>query len=184
MSQRARAVRSRFGPLAILCGVLWAVLGWIATTNPIYWSPSSPFDYASVVSFSAALIALAACLWELRVFPTRAVTVGGAAAALGLFTAGVANIVEDGFGLGALGVVYVTGILVGTLALIPMGVGLARASRPGWIALGPLLSFPGLIFVASESWGTAILATTWIALGALHGLGRLPLAVSGEPSSG
>jgi hypothetical protein len=150
--------------------------------DPIYWSPTLPSDYASVVSFSAALVMLAACLWELRLYPTRAVTIGGAAASLGLFTAGVANLLEDGFGLRALGIVYVTAILVGTLALIPTGVGLARASRPGWIALGPLLSFPGLIFVATESWGTATLATTWIALGALHGLGRLRLSVRDSAS--
>lgn len=175
-------LRSRFGLIAILCGVLWAVRGWVGTMDPIYWSPVSITDYASVASYGAALIALAACVWELRVFPTRAVTVGGAAAALGLFTAGLANILEDGFGLGAFGIVYVAGVLGGTLALIPIGVGLARASRPGWIALGPLLSFLGLILV-SAWWGAAILATTWVAFGALHGLGRLPLAVRRESSS-
>ena len=115
--------------------------------DPDYFSPVLAVDYAAVASFSAALIVLAACVWDLRVVPTRAVAVGGAAAALGLFIAGVANILEDGFGASALGVAYVTGVLVGTLSLIPMGVGLARGRGSRWIALGPLLSFQD-----SSSW--------------------------------
>jgi hypothetical protein len=140
--------------------------------DPVYYSPVSVVDYASVASFSAALITLAACVWDLRVVPSRAVTVGGAAAAAGLSIAGVANLIEDGFGVGAFGIAYVAGILVGTFALIPTGVGLALGNGTRWIALGPLASFLGLILVA-QSWGAAILATTWLALGALHGLGRL-----------
>ena len=177
MIQGARTIRSRFGPLAVLCGVLWAVRGWVGTMDPEYFSPVSAVDYAAVASFSAALIVLAACVWDLRVVPTRAVAVGGAAAALGLFIAGVANILEDGFGASALGVAYVTGVLVGTLSLIPMGVGLARGRGSRWIALGPLLSFLGLIFLVS--WGTVILVVTWIALGTLHILGRVRLAQPG-----
>jgi hypothetical protein len=159
----------------MLCGLVWAVLAWIGTMDPVYYSPVSVVDYASVASFSAALITLAACVWDLRVFPSRAVTVGGAAAAIGLSIAGVANLIEDGFGVGALGVAYVAGIVVGTFALIPTGVGLLLRNGTRWIALGPLVSFLGLILVA-QWWGAAILATTWIALGALHGLGRLRLA--------
>jgi hypothetical protein len=68
--------------------------------------------------------------------------------------------------------VFVTGVLVGAVALIPLGVGLAREHGTRWMALGPLLSFPGLILV-SQWWGSGILATTWIALGTLHSLGRL-----------
>jgi hypothetical protein len=149
---------------------------------PVYWSPSSAIDYASVASFSAALIVLAACLWELRVVPAFAVTIGGSAAALGLFAAGAANLLEDAFGLEAFGVAYVGGVLIGTFALIPMGVGLARGNGPRWIALAPLLSFPGLIFL-TQWWGTAILVTTWITFGVLRSLGRLRLAVRGDASA-
>ena len=165
------ALPARFGPLAILCGLLWAVLAWIGTMEPVYYSPVSVVDYASVASFSAGLITLAACVWDLRL-SSRAVAVGGAAAAVGLFIAGVANLIEDGFGVGAFGIAYVGGILVGTLALIPTGVGLALVKGTRWIALGPLISFLGLIFVA-QWWGAAILATTWMALGALRSLSRL-----------
>jgi hypothetical protein len=171
VTQIGRAPRG-FGPLAIVCGVLWAVSGWITTMDPSYWSPSATIDYAAVASFTAALIALAACTWDLRAIRSRLVTVGGAAAALGLFTAGVANILEDWFGVREFGTVFVTGVLVGAVALIPLGVGLARERGTRWMALGPLLSFPGLILV-SQWWGAGILATTWIALGALHSLGRL-----------
>lgn len=172
--EAAQSRRSWFGPVAILCGVLWAVHGWIGMMNPSYWAASSTVDYASVVSFSAALVALAACIWYLRVIRTRAVTVGGAAAAGGLLIAGIANIIEDGFGVRAFVVAYIPGVLIGTFALIPMGVGLARGARPRWIALAPLASFPGLIF-QSQWYGTAVLVTTWIAVGALHSVGILPL---------
>jgi hypothetical protein len=140
--------------------------------DPTYWSPSSAVDYASVAFFSAALIAFALCVWDLRVLPTRAVTIGGAATALGLFTAGVANLLEDWFGLQAFGIPFVGGILVGSFGLIPTGVGLALGNGTRWIALGPLLSFPGLIFL-SMWWGMGILAATWIAVGALQSFGRL-----------
>jgi len=96
----------------------------------------------------------------------------GAATALGLFTAGVANLLEDWFGLQVFGIPFVGGILVGSFGLIPTGVGLALGSGTRWIALGPLLSFTGLIFV-SMWWGMGILAATWIALGALQSFGRL-----------
>jgi hypothetical protein len=140
--------------------------------DPSYWSPISTVDYASVAFGSAALMALAVCVWELRVLSTPAVTIGGAAAALGLLAAGVANMLEDWFGLPAFGVPFAGGLLVGSFALIPMGVGLARGSGSRWIALGPLLTFPGLIFL-SQWWGMAIVATTWVALGAFRFLGRL-----------
>ena len=163
-----------FASIALVGGAVWAARIWIVTMDPTYWSPSSTLDYAAVALYSAGLITLAMCIWRLRVVHTPAVLRGGAAAALGLSTAGVANLVEDGLGVKPFGVVYLAGVLVGTFALIPLGVGLARARRPRWIAAAALLTFLGLIF-SSQWYGNVVLAGTWITAGVLHLAGAFPL---------
>lgn len=50
--------------------------------DPTYWSPRSTLDYSAVALYSAGLIALALCIWRLRVVHTPAVSRGGAAATL------------------------------------------------------------------------------------------------------
>lgn len=163
-----------FAPVAMGTGAVWAARIWIMTMDPTYWSPASTLDYAAVALYSAGLITLAMCMWRLRVVHTPAVSRGGAAAALGLGTAGIANLVEDGLGLKPFGAVYVAGVLIGTFALIPLGIGLARARRPPWLAAAALLTFPGLIFL-SQWYGNVVLAGTWITAGVLHLAGAFPL---------
>lgn len=170
-----------FAPVALMAGVVWAARIWIVTMDPSYWSPSSTLDYAAVALYSAGLITLALCLWCLRVVHTPAVSRGGAAAALGLGTAGIANLVEDGLGLKPFGVVYVAGVLIGTFALIPLGIGLARARRPRWLAAAALLTFPGLLFL-SQWYGNVVLAGTWISAGVLHLAGAIPLESDDIPA--
>jgi hypothetical protein len=163
-----------FAPVALRAGATWAARVWIVTLDPIYWAPSSTLDYAAVALYSAGLITLALCIWRLRVVHTPAVSRGGAAAALGLGTAGIANLVEDGLGLKPFGVVYAAGVLIGTLALLPLGIGLARAGRPPWLAAAALLTFPGLLLL-SQWYGNAVLAGTWIAAAVLRLAGAFPL---------
>lgn len=170
-----------FAPVALMAGAVWAARIWIVTMDPTYWSPSSTLDYAAVALYSAGLITLALCLWRLRVVHTPAVSRGGAAAALGLGTAGIANLIEDGLGLKPFGVLYVAGVLIGTFGLIPLGVGLARARRPPWIAGAALLTFPGLIFL-SQWYGNVVLAGTWITAGVLHLAGAFPLERDDTPA--
>lgn len=170
-----------FAPIALVAGAVWAARTWIVTMDPTYWSPSSTLDYAAVALYSAGLITLAVCIWRLRVTHTPVISRGGAAAALGLGAAGIANLVEDGLGLKSFGVVYVAGVLIGTFALIPFGIGLARAGRPPWLAAAALLTFLGLIF--STQWhGNVVLAGTWITAGILHLAGAFPLEPDDIPS--
>ncbi len=71
-------------------------------------------------------------------------------------------------------------IIVGTLALIPLGVGLARAkARP--FAAAVLLTFAGLI-LSSTWYGNLILAGTWVSAGLLHLAGAFPLARDDTPA--
>jgi len=132
-------------------------------------------DYAAVASYSAALIALAAGVWLSPGIAAGWVSVVSAVAAAGLLGAGIANMAEDWFGIRVVGVVYVAAILVGTFALLPLGVLLGRDARTRWIALLPLLTVAGLVSI-SQWYGAAILAVTWVVAGALHTVGRLPLS--------
>ena len=156
-----------FAPIALVTGAVWAVRTWIVTMDPTYWAPRSTLDYAAVALYSAGLITLAVCIWRLPVAHTPAISRSGAAAVLGLGAAGIANLVEDGLGLKSFGVVYVAGVLIGTFALIPLSIGLARAGRPPWLAAAALLTFFGLIY-SSQWYGNVVLAGTWIAAGVLH----------------
>ena len=151
--------------------------------DPTYWSPTSMLDYAAVALYSGGLITLALCIWRLRVLRTPAVSLGGAAAAFGLGAAGIVNLIEDGLGLKALGVVYVAAILIGTLALIPLGLGLARSKGPRWVGAVALLTLAGLI-LSSTWYGNLILAGTWVCAGLLHHSGAFPLAGNNMPVSG
>ena len=169
-----------FAPLALVGGAVWAARAWITTMDPKYWSPTSMLDYAAVALYSAGLITLALCIWRLRVVRRFAVSRGGAAAVFGLGAAGIANLVEDGLGFKSLGFFYVGAILVGTFALIPLGVGLARA-KSRLLAAAVLLTFAGLIL--SSTWfGNLILAGTWVSAGLLHLAGASPLARDDTPA--
>lgn len=147
---------------AMINGVTWGAHGLIATTGPAYYAPRSGLDYAAVLTYTAGLVLLATCVWWLKVGAGRWVRASAAAAAVGLFTAGVANLFEDGLGL-PLGWLYVAAVLVGTVALLAFGVGLLRARiwRRGGLVMATLA---GLLLVSS--WvGGAVLAFIWIAAG-------------------
>lgn len=153
-----------FGPIAVLTGLLWGLRGWVALSDPRYWAPSTAVDYAAVILFSAALMSLGACVWWLRLGADRLVRAGGAFAAGGLMTAGIANLLEDGAGLRPLGLAYIAGVLIGTFALVPLGAGLLRGPRTRWLGGLALLTVPALIWMSTWP-GTTVLASIWVATG-------------------
>ena len=153
-----------FGPTALLSGILWGLRGWVGLSDPRYWAPVTGTDFAAVFLFSGALLSLAACVSWLRLGHDSLVRVGGAVAATGLFAAGIANLLEDAAGLRGFGLAYVTSVVVGTLALVPLGAGLLRAPDTRWLGGLVLLTVPALM--AMTTWpGTAVLTVSWVAAG-------------------
>lgn len=151
-----------WGPVGVLCGVAWAARAAIAIADPVYYAPSTALDYAAVMAGSAALALLAAGVWGIGVAGSRAVSWSRALAAIGLLTAAVANLAEDGLGL-PVGAVYVAAVLVGTLSLLAFGIALVR-SRASWRGTLVLLSLAGLL-LSSTLAGGAILAVSWAVTG-------------------
>jgi hypothetical protein len=142
----------------LLTGVTWAALSLMEFAHPDYWDPVSVLDWASIWLFSAALLLLVpAVLLIGRLAPGTSVTAVARIVASGAVVAGVANGLEDGLGVSSMGMLYVAGILVAGLGLLPLAVALRRSGsvRLGWLTaalfLG-ILTFPlggGLIVLVA-----------------------------------
>ena len=134
----------------------------VTTTGPVYYSPASVVDYAAVVLYTTGLVLLATCVWTLRAGSGRITSSAASAAAAGLVTAGVANLLEDGLGL-PLGWLYVAAVLTATVALIALCAALARerSLRPGILIAVTI----GGLFLVTTWLGGAILAAGWTTAG-------------------
>jgi hypothetical protein len=144
--------------LALLTSVAWIGHALVTTLAPVYYAPQSVIDYAAVVAYTTGLVLLAACVWTLRTAAGRWRWTFASAAAVGLFAAGVVNLLEDGFGL-PLGWLYVASASIGIVALVALLIALLRERSWGPAILvaatlgGCSWSVPGSAAPSSPSLG-------------------------------
>lgn len=106
-----------------ISGVLYLTRELMELGSPAYSNPSTVFDYTAVVTTTLWMVALGAALASLAI--TR--TVGGAARVVAwvpsaaLAIGGVANLLEDGLGMSALGIVFGIGGGLSVLGLLALG---------------------------------------------------------------
>ncbi len=112
----------------LVTGSAWAARSLLEFAHPEYWSPETTLDYVAVWLFTICLLLLApTVLFIGRLASTGSVMAVAAVVAIGAATAGGANAIEDGFGVKALGTLYVIGSLTAWLGLLPLAVLFHRA---------------------------------------------------------
>jgi hypothetical protein len=127
-----------------LVGVLWGMRSLQAFTEPNFTDPESASDWWAVVSFSLAFTLLPvglALLVRLTQRGGRTSRVLLAIVALGAVTTAIANVIEDGMGVDAAGIVYLVSTSLTMLMMIALA-GVLLASRPRWpgvVVLGTLI---------------------------------------------
>jgi hypothetical protein len=155
--------------LFILVGVLWCARSLQSFTDPAFTDPETPSDWFAVVSFSAALLALALAL------PSFARLVGGRfpfavsfVPAAGAAVAGVGNLLEDGAQLDWAGDrLYLPGIALLPLGLVAFTVTVAAVGRGGsrLLAAVPAATLIGIVLL--EVGGGVLVLAAWLAAAAI-----------------
>jgi hypothetical protein len=109
--------------LFVISGVLYLTRGLIELGSPAYFNPSTVFDYTAVVTTTLWMIALAAATVSLAIthMVKGAARVVAWVPSVGLAIGGVANLLEDGFGMSALGFVFGIGNLLSLVGLLALG---------------------------------------------------------------
>jgi hypothetical protein len=145
----------------VLVGVLWAVRSLQSFTEPNFTDPESASDWWAVVSVSLALALLPAgmvLLVGLSQPVNRTLGVLLVLAALGSATAAIANVVEGGLGVDAVGNVYYGSILLLLLTMLALA-GVLVAGSPRWPGAAVLATLIGLILL--ESGGGVLILLVW-----------------------
>jgi peptidoglycan/LPS O-acetylase OafA/YrhL len=140
------------------------VIGFADTNSD---DPQSVSDYAAVTLFSAALVgasAALAVLRRLRAGSSRsAPSVGLGVAAAGAALAGVGNLIEDGLGISAFGLLFALGGLVLVIGLLTAATMVLTTGWPlRWVGIGLVLLAVG--FAIGEEPGFALVGVTWLVL--------------------
>ncbi len=150
--------------LFVVVGLLWAFRSLQSFTDPGFTDPGSAWDWLAVVSFSAALFALAFALPSLaRLVGGRIPLMVSLIPAAGALIAGIGNLLEDGAQLEWAGDwIYVPsvtllapGILGFTIAVAVAGQGSARR-----LAVVPAATLVGSLLL--ESGGGIIVLAAWL----------------------
>lgn len=91
--------------------------------DPSFRYPTTPFDYAAVAGTTVAAILLAAAVAHLTASGELAGAAGGLAwiAVTGLALASTANLLEDGFGVGSVGIFFGVGGLLTVVGFLATG---------------------------------------------------------------
>lgn len=143
-------------------GLAWAGRSLLEFAHPEYWNPVTTLDWLAVWSFSACLLLLAPSLvWLGAVTESRPVITVAVVVAIAAVAAGVANAVEDGLGIKALGTVYVLGAMTVAFGLLALAAVVYRAGYRRLAGVVVVLFVGGVAFVAGG--GLLVLGT----LGAL-----------------
>ena len=132
----------RLSPFArgawIAAGSMWALRSAMVFAHPTYTDPVTPFDWFAVWGFSLAFllsalaIAASPALTPTRTSRLTALVVAGAAA-----IAGIANALEDGYGVEAMFAVFAVSALIALYGPFVVAVTLAigtHARLAGWWA--------------------------------------------------
>jgi hypothetical protein len=151
----------------LLAGGAWAARS-LAFANPDYWDPVTVLDWSAVWLFTGALLLFALSLLLLgRLASSRQVMTVATVGAIGALVAGLANAIEDGFGVKALGTLYVVGFLTAGISLLPLAATLrqARCSRLARLAVllfvGVLLFTVGGGLIILAGLGALAFAPAW-----------------------
>lgn len=155
--------------LFTVTGVLWCASSLLLSTGPNYQHPASAADWFTVLSFSAALFALALALPMLarqigrqRVFRVSLVPAVGAA------LAGLSNLLEDALQLGWAFWPFVLGtamVVVGLVAFTVVVV-VAGRGRLRLLAAVPAAQLIGVPLLHEAASGVLLLAV-WLTAAAL-----------------
>ncbi len=159
------------GPFLVLVGIAWATRALIGLTHADFWNAATLLDYASVWTYSLALLLIAPALLILvrQARSGRAATLVAWVVAAGAILAAVANGIEDGFGYKDFGEPYVLGASILVFGLIALAA-LMVFGRRKIFTLVPTLTVVGLL--AFSVGGGFLIAATWATLGALVMAGR------------
>ena len=149
----------------VTTGIAWAVRSVMEFAHPDYWDPVTALDWSSIWLYSAAWLLFAPSVLLLsRLASSRQVTTVAVVVAIGAGAAGGANAIEDGFGVQALGTLYVVGFMTAWIGLLPLAYRLHKAGQIRLAGLSSLL-FVGIVLLPLGG-GLLILA----------GLGSLAIA--------
>ena len=148
--------------ITVLTGVTWAVRSVQAVlVDPDYVIPVTAADFFAVYSYSAAWLLTAASLVTLHEVARPALGRSSAAilvVAAACAVAGLANAVEDGLQLKALGLVYVIGALVGGFGMFGLAALLWQGSARR-LALVPAIG--GIAMVTITIGGGVLGLVAW-----------------------
>ena len=142
-------------------GVGFITRGLMDLGHPAFSDAATPFDYAAVVGTTLALCGLAVGLallatgGELKGAARRLAWVP----AVGFATSGTANLLEDAFGVDAVGILFGVGNLLGLIGLLATGVA-ALVNRRNDRIIGLLILGLGLAMFLPVTIG-------WVVLGLL-----------------
>ena len=107
-----------------LSGVMYLARGIMDLGSPAYANAATLFDYTAVVTTTLWMVALGVAIASLAITSS----VGGAARIVawvpsaGLVIGGIANLLEDGFGVSALGLLFGAGGGLAVVGLVALGV--------------------------------------------------------------
>ncbi len=151
----------------ISTGVSWIATGIAYQFGPSYSVPETVLDRLSIVLFSGSLVLMAAGLWAIvrAASPGRWTAALGGLAAASSALAGIANLLEDGFGLRWFANPFFAGMLLLAAASIGFATALAT-THPGF----RLAALPACLAVAPFAMGDAgpgklLDGALWLALG-------------------
>lgn len=152
----------------LVTGAIFAIRSLIEFAHPDYWDPVTPLDWSAVWLTSAGWILFAPSVLLLgRLASSRRVMIVATVVATGALVTGLANAIEDGFGVSALGTFYVLGFFTAWFGLLPLAMmfgraGLSRLARLSVaLFLGIILSTVGGGIVILVALGSVAVATRW-----------------------
>ena len=139
-------------------GVAWALSSATLLASPTYWNPSTLLDWVAVVSYTLAWLLLApAIVLATRLVPSKSSRLVGIALAGAAAVTGLANLAQNGLGTETANDLYVSGILLATILLVPLAYLFAR-DRSNRLALVAILLFVGIGFTSGGLGGLLVLA--------------------------
>ncbi len=165
-------------------GVVWCVRSLQSFADPEYQDPVSASDWFAVLSFSAALFALALALPLLaQLLGSQAVFRVSLVPAVGAALSGLSNLLEDALQMGFAFWFFVVGtalMMVGFIAFTVV-VAVVGRGRRRLLAAVPAATLIGLFLF--ESGGGVLILAAWLAAAAMA-LGRpAPTAAQTAPAA-
>jgi ABC-type dipeptide/oligopeptide/nickel transport system permease subunit len=165
--------------LWLAAGLLVAARALLELFEPQYWRPVTPLDHMAVWLGTAAWLLVGPSMLLLaRLSGSRVALVVGAVVATAAVLVGVANALEDGFGLRAFGDLFVGGAMAFVVSM-PILVVALLLSRQRRLALPPAVFLAGFATFTPPG---ALLALAALAVPAL--VPAWFLRVGGERSAG